>query len=284
MPDGARTSVLSSYPPEAPGLPAAAVPAAPGALGGWRPWTGRPRARDLACCLMIGISAVYAMVMIPLTPAFIASRPMLLEALSGSNSSIVAAGAFSAVHGKLRLLEVVAAALPGMLRFDWVIWWAGRLWGRSVVEKLGNYSERTAALVATAERQGTRFAKPAVVLSALMPVSGAPVYAAAGWVGLPLATFVILDAIGCATWAAVLATCGYLLGSRGVELADLVARYAIVSIALLVAAAVAPHLWHACRSRRGSRAPIEPAPVILAAPPGLHDHVDFPVNATEPSV
>jgi membrane protein DedA with SNARE-associated domain len=252
MPDGGRMSVLD--PPQTAGGPDAAPP------GPWRPWAGQARRRDLACCLMIGISAIYAVAMIPLTPALIATRPMLLEALSGGNSSIVAAGAFTHMQGKFRLLAVVAVALPGMLRFDWVIWWAGRLWGRGMVEKLGNHSRRTAAIVATTERQGTRFAKPAVVLSALMPVSGAPVYAAAGWVGLPLATFVILDAIGCAAWAAVLAVCGYLLGARGVAVADLVARYALVSVAVLLVLTVAPHLWHARRARRRTRMPAGLAP------------------------
>jgi membrane protein DedA with SNARE-associated domain len=244
--------------------------------GPWRPWHGRPRGRDVMCCLMIGVSAVYAIAMIPLTPELIASHPLLLELLSGSNSAIVAAGSFAAVHGQARLIMVVGAALPGMLRFDWVIWWAGRLWGRRVVEKLGRHSPRTAAMVTATERQGTRFARPAVLLSALMPVSGAPVYAAAGWVGLPLVTFVILDAIGCAAWATVLAICGYLLGARGVAAADLVARYAVASIAVLLVLAIVPHLWHARQTRRRSPAP--------AGPDGFPDHLDFSVNTTETSM
>src|SRR5262249_37828986 len=92
----------------------------------WRPWHGPARARDIACCLCIAVSAVYAVAMIPLTPELIASHPVLLEMLSGGNSAIVAAGSFSAVQGKFHLAVVIAAALPGMLRFDWVIWWAGR--------------------------------------------------------------------------------------------------------------------------------------------------------------
>jgi membrane protein DedA with SNARE-associated domain len=220
----------------------------------WRPWHGRARVRDIACCLCIAVSAVYAIATIPLTPELIASHPMLLEMLSGGNSAIVAAGSFSAVQGKLQLAVVIAAALPGMLRFDWVIWWAGRLWGPKVVERLGSHQPRTTAMIARAERRGTRFARPAVLLSALLPVTGAPVYAAAGWVGLPLVTFVILDAIGCAAWAAVLATCGYLLGARGVAVAGLVARYALASIAVLVVVAVAPHLWQAWRRRAAARA------------------------------
>jgi len=276
MPDGARMSVLDSRemagvvsapPPQTltttPATSATSATPSGGSSvpqGRWRPWHGQPRIRDITCCLMIAVSAVYAIAMIPLTPEFIASRPLLLELLSGSNTAIVAAGSFAAVHGQAHLLVVVGAALPGMLRFDWVIWWAGRLWGRRVVEKLGSHSPRTAAVVAAAERQGTRFARPAVLLSALMPVSGAPVYAAAGWVGLPLVTFVILDAIGCAAWATVLAICGYLLGARGVAAADLVSRYAFASIAVLLVLAVVPHLWHARRSRAAQqgRRPLTP--------------------------
>jgi len=115
-----------------------------------------------------------------------------------------------------------------------------------------------------------------VLLSALLPVSGAPVYAAAGWVGLPLVTFVILDAIGCAAWATLLAICGYLLGARGVAAADLVARYAVASIAALLVLAIAPHLWHARPARRRSPAPAEPD--------GFPGHLDFSVNTTETSM
>jgi membrane protein DedA with SNARE-associated domain len=261
-PGGARMSASDS--PAAAGLSDAALSNAPiappesarspGDQGaGWRPWHGRPRARDLICFFAIGVSCIYSMAMVPLTPALIASRPLLLEMLSGSNSAVVAAGSFCAVESKLALAVVIAGALPGMLRFDWAIWWAGRLWGNRIVEKLGSLSPRSATIAATAERRGTRFASGAVLLSALMPMSGAPVYAAAGWVGLPLVSFMILDAIGCAAWATLLAVSGYLLGSRGVEVAELVARYALGSVSVLVAAAAGPYLWQKWRSGRKGR-------------------------------
>jgi membrane protein DedA with SNARE-associated domain len=216
----------------------------------WRPWLGKPRARDLICFFAIAVSGLYAIAMIPLTPALIATHPLLLDMLSGSNTSILAAGSFSAVERKLGLALVIAAALPGMLRFDWVIWWAGRLWGCRVVQKFGNHSPRVGAIAANVERRGTRFAGLAVLLSALMPVSGAPIYAAAGWVGVPLATFMILDAIGSAAWATLLATSGYLLGSHGVAMADLAGRYASGSVGMLVAAIVGPSAWRAWRRMR----------------------------------
>ena len=122
-----------------------------------------------------------------------------------------------------------------------------------IVAKLGAHSPRTAAMAAAAERRGTRFAGPAVLFSAFLPISGAPVYAAAGWVGLPLIPFMILDAIGCAAWAALLGTAGYLLGPAGVRVADLVSRYALATVGVLVLLAVAPHAWHAWRSRARAR-------------------------------
>src|SRR5215831_21043937 len=70
---------------------------------GWRPWHGRPRARDVLCALAILVSGVYAVATIPLTPALIASHPVLLELLTGSTSSIMAAGAFSDVDARLQL-------------------------------------------------------------------------------------------------------------------------------------------------------------------------------------
>src|SRR5215472_6368317 len=82
-----------------PGGQPAAFPARGTAvkLGGWRPWHGKPRARDVLCLLAIVVSAVYAVATIPLTPALISTHPVLLELLTGSTSSIISAGAYSDV-------------------------------------------------------------------------------------------------------------------------------------------------------------------------------------------
>ena len=185
-------------------------------FGGWRPWHGKPRARDVLCAVAIAVSGVYAVATIPLTPALISSHPVLLELLTGSTSSIMSAGAYSDVDSKLQLALVIVAALPGIMRFDWVFWWAGRLWGHRIVERLGQHSPRTARLAGLAETRGRRWAGPLVALAAFLP-SGAStaVYAAAGWTGLPLLTFVLWDTLGSAAWISVVAIGGYLLGSDG---------------------------------------------------------------------
>jgi membrane-associated protein len=225
-------------------------------LSGWHPWHGRPRARDVCCAIAIVVSALYAVATIPLTPALISTHPVLLELLTGSNSSVVAAGAYADVDNKLQLALVVAAALPAMMRFDWVYWWAGKLWGHSIVERLGHRSPRSAALARLIETRGRRYAGPLVTLAAFLP-SGAStaVYAAAGWTGLPLLWFIVFDTLGSAAWTALLAVGGYLLGSEGVTLATLASRYALVTVLVLVATMIAPPLWHSWRERRARKPP-----------------------------
>jgi membrane-associated protein len=222
---------------------------------GWRPWHGKPRTRDVLCLVAIAVSGVYAVASIPLTPALISSHPVLLELLTGSTSSIMSAGAYSDVDSRLQLTLVVVAALPGIMRFDWVYWWAGRLWGHRIVERLGQHSPRMARLAGTAESRGRRWAGPLVALAAFLP-SGAStaVYASAGWAGLPLLAFVLWDTLGSAAWISVVAFGGYLLGSEGVTLAGLVSRYATVTIAVLVVTFIAPQAWHSWREWRAGRA------------------------------
>ena len=64
------------------------------------------------------LSLGYGFAAIPLTPELIASHPVLLEMLTGSTASVVAAGAFSGIDSKLQLGVVIAAALPGLIMFD----------------------------------------------------------------------------------------------------------------------------------------------------------------------
>jgi membrane protein DedA with SNARE-associated domain len=249
--------MTAPQPPQLPGQPGPAGSSgrAPGSAR-WLPWHGRPRARDVACGIAIVVSAVYAVATIPLTPALISTHPVLLELVTGSNSSVVAAGAYSDVDNRLRLVVVIFAALPGMMRFDWVYWWAGRLWGHRIVERLGHRSPRSAALASLVETRGRRLAGPLVALAAFLP-SGAStaVYAAAGWTGLPLLQFILFDALGSAAWTALLAVGGYLLGSEGVALANLASRYAFVTVCVLVAAMITPPLWHSWRERRARKPP-----------------------------
>jgi membrane-associated protein len=244
----------------------------------WLPWHGRPRTSDVLCTLAIAVSAVYAVGTIPLTPALISSHPVLLELLTGSTPSIMAAGAFSDVDSKMQLVVVFVAALPGMMRFDWVYWWAGRLWGHRIVENLGQRSPRSAAMARMVEARGRRYAGPLVALAAFLPDGASTaVYAAAGWAGLPLLWFIFFDTIGSAAWTVLLGVCGYWLGSDGVTMANLVSRYTFVSICAIVAILVAPHAWHAWRDRRARKLMVGQTAPAAAGPSGAS--IDRPPTA-----
>lgn len=230
----------------------------------WRPWHGRARARDVLCVTAIAASILYSAAMIPLTPMLISSHPLLLEMLAGSNASVLAGGAFGEVHGTPPVV-VIAAALPAMMRSDWILWWAGRLWGHRIVDRLGRHHPR----VRLAEQGGTRFAAPLVALAAFLPGgTQSPLYAAAGWLGLPLPLFLLADAIGTTLWVSLLTAFGYLLGQDGVRMAALVSHYALAAICVPVLTAIAPHLWRAWRRRSRAAAAAVPVACESAAEGG----------------
>lgn len=214
----------------------------------WRPWCGRPQIQDLLCAAAIALSALYSAAMIPMTPLLIATHPVTLEMLAGSNASVVAAGAFSDVRGTPHPALLVVAALPAMMRSDWIMWWAGRRWGHRVIDKL---DRRRGGRLGSRLRNGRGkwFAAPLVALGAFMPGgTQSPLYAMAGWLGLPLYAFLLADVIGTAAWVALLTMSGYLLGPNGVSLAHLVAHYALLAICVPVVTAIVPHAWRAWRS------------------------------------
>jgi membrane protein DedA with SNARE-associated domain len=62
----------------------------------------------------------------------------------------------------------------------------------------------------------------------------------AGWAGMSLATFLILDLIGTMMWAGMLVGLGYALGHRAVVVAQTISRYGLwFTIAIVVLVVVA---------------------------------------------
>ena len=244
------------------GTAAAASRAAEPQIPDWRPWSGKARKRDVVCLTVIMLSGFYGLAMIPLTPRLISTHPLLLEVLAGSNTSTVAAGAFASVRSSVELGFVVLAALLGMMKFDLFFWWAGHMWGHRIIQMFAGRSRRAGKFAQRAERVSPRWAGVAVLLAAFLPVPSPLVYAVAGWVGLPLVWFVVCDVIGTAAWASLLASLGYILGDDGVRAANLVSRYALITIIVLVAVAVVPHAWHVIRAQSAAQPPGDgqPAP------------------------
>jgi len=229
---------------EAPGAdPSAQNPeptgqAAGGPRGTWDdpriPWAGRPRRVDILCWAGIVLSGIYYWALLPFVAPLVGTHPVLLEVLNGNTAAIISAAAFVRIgHGTLAV--VLLAAIPGLMKFDVLYWWAGRLWGERIIALLSGRRNRGDRYMARVQRWGRKFTWPAVVVAQFLPIPTAIIYVIAGWAGMRLVTFLILDAIGTLLWAGLLASLGYELGHHAVVVAQSISHYGLwISIALIV--------------------------------------------------
>jgi membrane-associated protein len=198
------------------------------------PWEGRPRRVDIACWAAITLSGLYYFALLPFRASLVGTHPIVSVLLNGSTEAIVSAAAFAKVgHGSI--VVVLLASIPGLMKFDIIYWWAGRLWGERVIQIFSGRGKRSQKFVARVNRSGRWLTWPAVVLSPFLPIPNALVYAAAGWTGMGWLTFLILDAIGSLMWAGLLAGLGYALGQHAVSVAQEISKYGLwFSIAIVV--------------------------------------------------
>jgi len=234
---------------------AAAATAAPQRAGPQLPWRGKPRAADILCWLGIVLSGLLYWVLLPLRLSLIGTHPVTAELLNGGTESIISAAAFARV-GDGTLAVVLLAAIPGLMKFDVLYWWAGRLWGERFLMTLPG-SARAAKHMPRVRRAGRKLTWPAVVASSFLPIPRAFIFVMAGWAGMRLVTFLVLDLIGVLLWAGLLAGLGYALGHQAVLAARAISHYSwwvtIGIVALTVLAAL--------RSQRRPRtAPADNAP------------------------
>jgi membrane protein DedA with SNARE-associated domain len=200
----------------------------------WVPWEGHARRDDLVCWYALAGMAVFYTAMWPLRPILIGSNPVLLGILTGAKESIIAAGAFAGV-GSVPLVLVVAAAMLGMMKFDAIVWWAGTLWGTGIVEKFARRSKIATRFAGKADSLGPWTMWPAVAMAPWTPIPSSLIYAAAGWTGMRLRTFLVLDGIGSLIRAGVYAGVGFAIGQPAVDLAETISANGIwVSLGIVV--------------------------------------------------
>jgi membrane-associated protein len=187
------------------------------------PWHGKPRAADIVCWVAIVLSGLFYWLLLPLRVSLVGTEPVVAELLNGSTESIISAAAF-AKEGDGTLAVVLLAAIPGLMKFDALYWWAGRLWGERFIMALPG-SRRVAKHMARVQQAGRKVTWPAVVASSFLPIPRAIIPVIAGWAGMRLLTFLILDLIGVVLWAALLAGLGYALGHHAVVAAKTISHY-----------------------------------------------------------
>ena len=195
----------------------------------------------------IAISGLYSLVLLPLFPALSSSHPALLELVRGSPAAIVNMGARARV-GDASFLLAVVLAVPSVMMFDWLFWWAGRRWGARVfVWLLGGDTPRSRRRLARLRAYERRFGPLAVVLANVLPLPSALIYAAVGDGGMRLPVFLVLDLLGTLIWTGLFATLGFALGQGAVDVTNAIAHYSLWVTLALVAAIVV------FQSRRAAR-------------------------------
>lgn len=243
--------------------PDAAAPAAAAEPDPWSdprlPWAGKPRTQDILCWLGIVGSGLFYLVLIPWRASLVGTHPVLSELLNGSTESIISAAAFARTgHGTLTV--ALLAAIPGLMKFDLIWWWAGRLWGEKIIILLSGKSQRGMRFMHRARVSGRKFLWPAVVISYFLPIPTAIIYVIAGWAGMRLITFLVLDILGALLWAGMLAGLGYAIGHPAVSVAKTISHYGIYfTIGLVVLV-----IFFQMRSYRSTPGP-SPAPAPATA-------------------
>ncbi len=212
------------------------------------PWEGRPERSDLILMGGITLSGLYLLALMPLTPSLVYDHPVLLELLKGSMSGMITMGAKARI-GDASLLVAVLAAIPGLMLFDWLYWWAGRRWGRRAIDFFVGNHPKAAKRTAQLEKLLHRFGWLAIVIAYFQPIPNVLIYAGAGWTRMRLRTFLLLDLIGSLLWIAVCVGLGYAIGQRAVDVARGISRYALYLTIVLIVGVFVRQWWVARRRR-----------------------------------
>jgi membrane-associated protein len=185
---------------------------------------GRGRVADLVCGTAIVVCQGWSALSAVLIPAWIGTRPVLLELLNGSALSVAAAGAFVRV-GHAGLAWAVLAPLPLWVPVDIVSWWTGRHFGPGAADWLVRHRPATKRAIERCEQLIDRYGIVSVMIAPWLPMPTALMYAANGWRRLPLAVFVAADIAGTTLRTAIVLAIGYWSGAAGVHVIRDVAAY-----------------------------------------------------------
>jgi membrane-associated protein len=222
---------------------------------------GRPEfrldRRQAVCAGILMLQGAFRLVLLFATPSLIGSHPLLLEALRGSTSSLVAGGAFASI-GRASLVLALLVPLPTLMMSDPFVWWAGRLWGPEIIDLLAGRGAMQRRGTQRAMRLIERARSWAVVLAPVLPVPSVVIYAAAGWTGMRLRWFLLLDLIGTFGWVVAFVTLGYELGRSAVNIAHAITHYSLLITIGLVVTSVAVAVWRGSRTPAAPRAPRTP--------------------------
>lgn len=220
------------------------------------PWKHKPTRADVACMAWIGFLGLFSLAMLPLRAWLLGSPDRLpwLVGLMGSRSGTAALGSVVRVDGGQAWVWPILLGALTSIKLDWVYWWAGKLWGRGMIEVWAGQSKRAARTYARAERWATKLGWLGIFVSyvpiplPIMPV----VFVLAGASGMSVKKFVVLDFLASLVWLIGYFWFGYAVGEPAVQLLKYYAKFANYVAIGLVVVVIVTSFWRANKQAKNA--------------------------------
>lgn len=200
------------------------------------PWGHKPTKSDLRCWAWLAVCAIYGLVMLPLRP-WLLTVPYVSALLNGSRVAIGAVGALASTRPDpvAMWLPTLLVAAASMIKWDWLFWWAGKLWGQNIIDLWAGRGPRARRWAAWLERFASRHPVVSMTLTYLPIPLVQVVYAVLGAAGYPIRRFLLVDYVLALVVASLYFGLGFWIGKPAVDALALYSQYALyVSLVVLV--------------------------------------------------
>ncbi|WP_257202871.1 DedA family protein [Corynebacterium cystitidis] len=207
------------------------------------PWNKKPGKADYWCLGWLGFIGVFGMAMIPLRAWLLGLSPEMMLALTGSRLGAASTGALAAVGEAPGWIWYLLIGSLVAIKFDWVYWWAGKLWGRGMLDVYAQQSARTARNIDRVDRWTQKLGWFGIFLAYLpipLPIA-LVVFIMSGATGMKLRTFMVLNFIAKTVWNLGYFALGYAIGEPVVyvlEQYQKVAGWVAIGLVVVIMASV----------------------------------------------
>lgn len=207
------------------------------------PWNKKPGKADYWCLGWMGFIGLFGMAMIPLRAWLLGLDPQVMLALTGSRLGAATTGAVAAVGEAPNWIWYLLIGSVVAIKFDWVYWWAGKLWGRGMLDVYAEQSPRTHRNIQRVERWTTKLGGVGIFLAYLpipLPIA-LVVFVMSGATGMSLKKFMVLNFISKTVWSLGYFALGYSIGEPVVfvlEQYQKVANWIAIGLVVVIFASV----------------------------------------------
>lgn len=234
--------------------PVAAEPQATAVAVDPQPGSGSVQIRraDVLCLGPIILLTVYQFVMMFIAPSLLGPHPVLLTAIRGSSSAMIAAGA-AARTGSASLWVVCIAPIAILMVADPFLYWAGRRYGRRILDYLAAQDPRWRRRMARSERWFQRWGAWSIAFGYYIPFVPATLfYLAAGESRMRIRTFALADIAGTLTWIGIHVGAGYAAGKSATNVAQSISHYGLWIAVAMIVGVMGWSIWTQTRQMRAT--------------------------------